>query len=90
MLVTILSVGCGPARAGLGALHNHHALCARQATEADARRYGDVLPRTKLETVVRTPRQASDQKPCTSMISGFCSFCWLLALQPVPQGGNLP
>lgn len=35
-----------------------HATC--QATEADARRYGDVLPRTKLETVVRAPLQSRD------------------------------
>ena len=36
MLVTILSVGCGPARARLGAGHHCHAWRACQATEADA------------------------------------------------------
>ena len=29
-------------------------------TEADACRYGDVLPRTKLETLVRAPLQSRD------------------------------
>lgn len=59
--------------------------------EAEARRYGDVLPRTKLETVVRAALHMIPAAinllylPCASL----CSFWWLLASPSVLKEGLL-